>query len=72
MPLWGITDGTEDKPKYLKQEDKNNTVAKPHGWELQIPVGSRTRTETLVAVGSQTNLSTALAEATISGVMFSC
>ena len=21
----GITDGTEDKPKYLKQEDKNNT-----------------------------------------------
>ena len=43
---------------------------KPHGWELQIPVGSRTRTETLVAVGSQTNLSTALAEATISAVHF--
>ena len=43
---------------------------KPHGWELQIPVGSRTRTETLVTVGSQTNLSTALAEATISAVHF--
>ena len=70
MPLWGIVDGTEDKPKYLKQEDKNNCVAKPHGWEPQIPVGSRTRTETLVAVGSQTNLSTALAEATISAVHF--
>ena len=55
MPLWGIVDGTEDKPKYLKQEDKNNCVIKPHGLELQIPVGSRTRTETLVTVGSQTN-----------------
>ena len=70
MALWGIVDGSEAKPKYLKQEDKNNTVAKPHGWELQIPVGSRTRTETLVAVGSKTNLSTALAEATISAVHF--
>ena len=35
MALWGITDGSEAKPKYLNQEDKNNTVAKPHGWELQ-------------------------------------
>ena len=70
MALWGITDGSEAKPKYLNQEDKNNTVAKPHGWELQKAVGSRTLTETLVAVGSQTNLSTALAEATISAVHF--
>jgi len=70
MPLWGISDGSEAKPKYLNQEDKNNTVAKPHGWELQKTVGSRTQTETLVAVGSKTVLSTALAEATISAVHF--
>jgi hypothetical protein len=70
MALWGITDGAESKPKYLTQEDKNNTVAKPHGWELQKAVGARTQTETLVAVGSKTVLSTALAEATIASVYF--
>ena len=39
-------------------------------WELQKSVGSRTQTETLVAVGSQTNLLTTLAEATIDAVYF--
>ena len=70
MALWGISDGSESKPNWLKQEDKNNCVAKPHGWELQKTVGSRTQTETLVAVGSQTNLLTTLAEATIDAVYF--
>lgn len=70
MALWGITDGAEKKPNWLSQTDKNNTVAKAHGWELQKTVGSRTLTETLVAVGSSTNLITALAEATINAVYF--
>ena len=70
MALWGITDGSEAKPKYLNQEDKNNTVAKPEGWVLKKTVGSRTMEEVLVAVGSGTVLSTDLAEATISAVHF--
>lgn len=70
MALWGITDGTESKPKYLKQEDKNNTVAKTEGWVLKKAVGSRNLEEILVAVGSATNLATAIAEATITGVWF--
>lgn len=70
MALWGITTGTEDKPKYLKQEDKNNTVAKAEGWVLKKAVGSRNLEEILVAVGSATNLATAIAEATITGVWF--
>lgn len=68
MALWGLTE--KGQPNWLSQEDKNNTVAKPHGWELQKTVGSRTLTETLVAVGSATNLSTALANATINSVHF--
>jgi len=70
MALWGITDGAESKPNWLSQADKNNTVAKAHGWELQKTVGSRTLTETLVAISSAGALSTALAEATISSVYF--
>jgi len=70
MALWGITDGAESKPKYLKQEDKNNTVAKAEGWVLKKTVGSRNLEEVLVAVGSATNLATAIAEATITGVWF--
>ena len=50
MALWGITDGTESKPKYLKQEDKNNTIAKAEGWVLKKTVGSRNLEEILVAV----------------------
>jgi hypothetical protein len=68
MALWGLNDA--GKPSYLTQTDKNNTVAKPHGWELQKTVGSRTQTETLACVGSSTNLSTSLAEATINSVHF--
>ena len=70
MPLWGISSGSEDRPKYLKQEDKNNCVAKPEGWVLQKTVGSRNLEEVLVAVGSNTVLSTAIAEATIANVYF--
>ena len=70
MALWGITDGAESKPKYLTQADKNNTVAKPEGWVLKRSIGARKLEEVLVAVSSQTNLSTALAEATITGVWF--
>ena len=70
MALWGIKDGAESKPKYLTQADKNNTVAKPEGWVLKTTRGARKLEEVLVAMSSQTNLSTALAEATITGVWF--
>ena len=67
MPLWGVKDNAESKPNWLPQEDKNNTVAKANGWVLEKTVGSRTLTETLVAVASNTFL-TDLAEATIASV----
>jgi len=70
MALWGITDADEAKPKYLKQEDKNNVVAKAEGWVLKKAVGSRNLEEVLVAVGSNTNLATALGNADITGVWF--
>ena len=70
MVLWGVTDSDESRPKYLKQEDKNNCVGKPEGWVLKKSVGSRNLEEVLVAVGSQTNLSTALGNADIVGVYF--
>mgnify|MGYP000039604735 FL=1 len=70
MALWGVTDSDESRPKYLKQEDKNNCVGKPEGWVLKKTVGSRNLEEVLVAVGSQTNLSTALGNADILGVYF--
>ena len=44
---------------------KQNTSAKPHGWELKTVVGSRTRTETLVAMKS---LTTALGAADITDI----
>ena len=69
MPLWGVKDNAESKPNWLPQEDKNNTVAKANGWVLEKTVGSRTLTETLVAVASNTFL-TDLAEATIASVFF--
>jgi len=70
MALWGIKDGAESKPKYLTQADKNNTVAKPEGWVLKTTRGARKLEEVLVAMSSQTNLSTALGKATITGVWF--
>lgn len=70
MALWGISDSDESRPKYLKQEDKNNTVAKPEGWVLKKSVGSRELEEVLVAVGSKTVLSTDLGNADITGVYF--
>ena len=70
MALWGISSGSEAKPKYLTQEEKNNTYAVDAGWEKKTVVGSRTLTELLVAVGSNTVMTTALAEATISSVFF--
>ena len=70
MALWGIKDGAESKPKYLTQADKNNTVAKPEGWVLKTTRGARKLEEVLVAMSSQTNLSTALGIATITGVWF--
>lgn len=70
MALWGITTSDESKPKYLTQEDKNNTIAKAEGWVLKKTVGSRNLEEVLVAVGSNTNLNVALAEATIDAVFF--
>lgn len=70
MALWGVSDSDEAKPKYLKQEDKNNCVAKAEGWVLKKSVGSRNLEEVLVAVGSNTNLATALGNADITGVYF--
>ena len=70
MALWGISTSDESKPKYLNQKDKNNTIAKPEGWVLKKSVGSRNLEEVLVAVGSNTNLGTALGAATISAVHF--
>jgi len=70
MALWGVTDGAESRPKYLTQADKNNTVAKAEGWVLKKTVGSRSMEEILVAMSPGTNLPTALAEATITGVYF--
>ena len=70
MALWGVSDSDESKPKYLKQEDKNNCVAKAEGWVLKKSVGSRNLEEVLVAVGSATNLATALGNADITGVYF--
>jgi len=70
MALWGVTDSDESKPKYLKQEDKNNCVAKEEGWVLKKSVGSRELEEVLVAVSGATNLATALGNADITGVYF--
>ena len=56
MALWGITSGTEDKPKYLKQEDKNNTVAKAEGWVLKKAVGSRNLEEILEKIFMNTEV----------------
>jgi hypothetical protein len=50
MALWGHTSGTESKPNWLSDAEKTKTQAKPHGWELATTVGSRVRTETLVAM----------------------
>ena len=65
MALWGHTSGTESKPNWLSDADKTNTSAKAHGWELKTVVGSRTRTETLVAMK---NLTTALGAADITDI----
>lgn len=65
MAQWGHTSGTESKPNWLSDADKTNTSAKPHGWELKTVVGSRTRTETLVAMK---NLTTALGAADITDI----
>tara|TARA_B100001939_G_C16577454_1_gene461243 strand:+ start:21 stop:560 length:540 start_codon:yes stop_codon:yes gene_type:complete len=70
MALWGVSDSDESKPKYLKQEDKNNCVAKEEGWVLKKSVGSRELEEVLVAVSGATNLATALGNADITGVYF--
>ena len=70
MALWGVTDSDESRPKYLKQADKNNCVAKAEGWVLKKSDGSRNLEEVLVAVGSNTNLATALGNADITGVYF--
>ena len=70
MALWGISDSDESKPKYLKQEDKNNCVAKEEGWVLKKTVGSRQLEEVLVAVSGGLNLATALGNADITGVYF--
>ena len=52
MALWGVTDSDESRPKYLKQADKNNCVAKAEGWVLKKKVGSRNLEEILVATGA--------------------
>ena len=65
MAQWGHTSGTESKPNWLSDAEKTNTSAKPHGWELKTVVGSRTRTETLVAMK---NLTTALGAADITDI----
>ena len=70
MALWGISTSDESKPKYLSQEDKNNCIGKAEGWVLKKTVGSRNLEEVLVAVGSNTNLSSALGAATIDAVFF--
>lgn len=70
MALWGISDSDESKPKYLKQEDKNNCVAKPEGWVLKKSVGSRNLEEVLVSVSGGLNLATAVGNADITGVWF--
>lgn len=70
MPLWGITDGAEDKPKYLTTEEKTRTYADATGWKIDKTVGSRVQTELLVAVSGGNNLATAIAEATITSVYF--
>jgi len=70
MALWGISDSDESKPKYLKQEDKNNCVAKSEGWVLKKSVGSRNLEEVLVAVSGGLNLATAVGNADITGVYF--
>jgi hypothetical protein len=65
MALWGHTSGSESKPNWLSDADKLKTVAKPHGWELVRKVGSRTLTETLVAMK---NLTTALGAANLTDI----
>ena len=65
MALWGHTSGSESKPNWLSDADKQKTVAKPHGWELVRKVGSRTLTETLVAMK---NLTTALGAANLTDI----
>jgi len=67
MALWGHTTGTESKPNWLSDAEKTKTQAKPHGWELATTVGSRVRTETLVA-WSSSGLTTALGAADITDI----
>ena len=70
MALWGVTDSDESRPKYLKQADKNNCVAKPEGWVLKKKVGSRNQEEVLVAITQGLGLAGALGNADITGVYF--
>jgi hypothetical protein len=65
MSLWGHTSGTESKPNWLSDAEKTKTQAKPHGWELATTVGSRVRTETLVAMK---NFTVALGAADITDI----
>ena len=65
MALWGHTSGSESKPNWLSDAEKTKTQAKPQGWELATAVGSRVRTELLVAMKS---LTTALGAANITDI----
>lgn len=62
--LWGTKSGTEVKPSWLNDSDKENTFATNGGWVLKHPNGTE---ETLVAIA---NLKSRLGAASITEVRF--
>ena len=52
MPLWGKTNTTTAKPKYLNHIDAGNTYADSRGWVLAVknPDGTTKSEEVLVAI----------------------
>lgn len=62
--LWGITAGSEAKPNWLTDEEKESTFATNGGWVLRHPSGIE---ETLVAIA---NLKTRLGAASVTEVKF--
>ena len=67
MPLWGKTNTTTAKPKYLSYKDEGDVYADPRGWVKAVknPDGSTKSEEVLVAISG---LSDAIGGATPTAV----
>ena len=73
MPLWGATDGTESKPKYLTDAEKKLVFANASGWVLEAGSefsgndNTEATPEVLVAIGE---LAESLGSADITQIEF--